>query len=124
MYTICSGVNLLVRIALVLPLVGDRDEALYARRRGSGKRVKTSPDALEAYIAIAMRILMGEVFLPTSGPRRCSRASSPPTACRPLSQGSLRSVRSSRVGTRYSPSWGPGASGESTRQGRSPPDKR
>jgi len=43
MYTICSGVNLLVRIALVLPLVGDRDEALYARRRGSGKRVKTRP---------------------------------------------------------------------------------
>src|SRR5262245_42044153 len=41
MCTICSGVNLLVRIALVLPLVGDRDEALYASGRGSGKRVKT-----------------------------------------------------------------------------------
>jgi len=42
MCTICSGVNLLVRITLVLPLVGDRDEALYAKRPGSGKRVKTS----------------------------------------------------------------------------------
>jgi hypothetical protein len=42
MCTICSGVNLLVRIVLVLPLVGDRDEALYARRCGSGKRVKTT----------------------------------------------------------------------------------
>jgi len=33
---------LLIRIALVLPLVGDRDEALYARRCGSGKWVKVS----------------------------------------------------------------------------------
>ena len=41
MCTICSGVNLLVRIALVLPLVGDRDEALDASRCGSGKRGKT-----------------------------------------------------------------------------------
>jgi hypothetical protein len=41
MCTICSGVNLLVRIVRLL-LVGDPYEALYERPAGSGKRVKTN----------------------------------------------------------------------------------
>src|SRR5262245_48227621 len=41
MCTICSGVNLLVRIAPSPSLVGNRIEALYASRRDSGKRGKT-----------------------------------------------------------------------------------
>ena len=42
MYTICSGVNLLVHIGPTPSLVGDRIEALYASRRGLGKRAKTN----------------------------------------------------------------------------------